>query len=69
LANKNRSKDAVLKDQILDLQAEIESLKLQNQQLEIILHQSNRNSLSGNWELDLKSKEVTWSDSMYELLK
>lgn len=68
MGNKKRSKETVLKDQISDLQTEIESLKLHNQQLEIILQQSDKHSLSGNWEIDLKSNEVTWSDSMYELL-
>jgi PAS domain S-box-containing protein len=69
LGSKNKSKETILQDQIADLQTEIESLKLQNQQLEIILQQTDKHSLSGNWELDLKSKEVSWSDSMYELLK
>lgn len=69
MTNKSRSEATAQKDQILDLQTEIESLKLQNQQLEIILQQTNKNSISGNWELDLKSKEVKWSDSMYDLLK
>jgi PAS domain S-box-containing protein len=69
LINKTGSKETALKDQILDLQTEIESLKLHNQQLEIILQQASKRSLSGNWELDLRSKEVKWSDSMYKLLK
>jgi PAS domain S-box-containing protein len=69
LDNKTGSKETALKDQILDLQTEIESLKLHNQQLEIILQQASKRSLSGNWELDLRSKEVKWSDSMYKLLK
>jgi PAS domain S-box-containing protein len=69
LINKTGSKETALKDQILDLQTEIESLKLHNQQLEIILQQASKRSLAGNWELDLRSKEVKWSDSMYKLLK
>jgi PAS domain S-box-containing protein len=69
LVNKKRSEVSAIHNQLKDLQAEIEALKLHNQQLEIIMQETNKNSLSGNWELDLKSKKVKWSDSMYVLLE
>ncbi len=67
MKNKQSSSEETLQEQIRSLKNELESLRIQNRQLEINLQNSNQFNRAGLWELDLKTKDVKWSDSMYDL--
>ena len=56
-----------LLEKINTLTLEYEKLKLENRELTTQLQQS-KISLIGKWSLNLKTREVYWSDEMYELL-
>lgn len=67
MKNKESSSEETLQEQIRSLKNELESLRIQNRQLEINLQNANQFNRAGLWELDLKTKDVKWSDSMYDL--
>ncbi len=54
-------------EKIKSLKIELEKLKQENKELTARLSLS-KISIVGNWSIDLKTGEVYWSDSMYELL-
>jgi len=69
LKNKQSFSEEALQEQIKNLRNELDSLRLQNRQLEIRLQNASQYNRSGLWELDLKTKDVVWSESMYDLFK
>lgn len=58
-----------LENEVKELNANIKALELQNKQLEAHLQQSKERTWSSHWELDLITKKIIWSDSMYRLLQ
>ena len=69
MKNKQSFSEEALQEQIKNLRNELDSLRLQNRQLEIRLQNASQYNRSGLWELDLKTKDVVWSESMYDLFK
>lgn len=57
-----------IREELTGLKLEVESLLAQNRQLEDHVQQAHEKTWSGHWEMDLLTKQVSWSDSMYDLL-
>ena len=58
----------LLESQIQDLKEKVQSLESEKMELEAHLQQVQEHSWSGNWELDLVSKKVTWSKNVFKML-
>ncbi len=54
--------------EIDNLKANLNSLEQQKRQLEFELQQTKEQSWSGEWEMDLTTKEVHWSKEMFDIL-
>ena len=55
--------------EIDNLKASINSLEQGNRQLQLELQQVQEKSWTGNWSLNLMTKEVQWSQEMYDILE